>query len=120
MKEINELLVTGSSGLVGSKVSRYFAHELGYRVRGLDNSQCAVFLGRQATRAGTSSGCKKNCPQRYLRCGSVTSRSFGERVRAATTVKRFTVKIDEPIIVNRSSFPLRLPRSSPKAMMVIR
>jgi CDP-paratose 2-epimerase len=38
------LLVTGSSGLVGSEVCAYFAAE-GYEVHGLDNNQRAVFFG---------------------------------------------------------------------------
>jgi CDP-paratose 2-epimerase len=41
------LLVTGSSGLIGSEVCSYFARELGYTVHGLDNNQRAVFFGPQ-------------------------------------------------------------------------
>jgi CDP-paratose 2-epimerase len=40
------ILVTGSSGLIGSEVCAYFAHH-GYRVHGLDNNQRAVFFGEQ-------------------------------------------------------------------------
>lgn len=39
------VLVTGSSGLIGSEVVSYFARQLGYRVHGLDNNQRAVFFG---------------------------------------------------------------------------
>ena len=39
------LLVTGSSGLIGSEVCQYFARELGYAVHGVDNNQRAVFFG---------------------------------------------------------------------------
>jgi CDP-paratose 2-epimerase len=39
------LLVTGSSGLIGSEVCAYFGRELGYAVHGLDNNQRAVFFG---------------------------------------------------------------------------
>ena len=39
------LLVTGSSGLVGSEVCLYFAREKGYAIHGLDNNQRAVFFG---------------------------------------------------------------------------
>jgi CDP-paratose 2-epimerase len=39
------LLVTGSSGLIGSEVCAYFSRELGFRVHGLDNNQRAVFFG---------------------------------------------------------------------------
>jgi CDP-paratose 2-epimerase len=41
------LLVTGSSGLIGSEVCAYFARELGYAVHGIDNNQRAVFFGPQ-------------------------------------------------------------------------
>ena len=41
------LLVTGSSGLIGSEVCVCFARELGYTVHGLDNNQRAVFFGPQ-------------------------------------------------------------------------
>jgi GDP-D-mannose dehydratase len=36
--------VTGSSGLIGSKVATHF-HEQGWAVHGIDNSQRAVFFG---------------------------------------------------------------------------
>jgi CDP-paratose 2-epimerase len=41
------VLVTGSSGLIGSEVCGYFARELGYTVHGVDNNQRAVFFGPQ-------------------------------------------------------------------------
>ena len=41
------LLVTGSSGLIGSEVCAFFARELGYQVHGLDNNQRAAFFGPQ-------------------------------------------------------------------------
>jgi CDP-paratose 2-epimerase len=41
------LLVTGSSGLIGSEVCTYFTKELGYTVHGVDNNQRAVFFGPQ-------------------------------------------------------------------------
>jgi CDP-paratose 2-epimerase len=41
------LLVTGSSGLIGSEVCQYFSRELGYVVHGVDNNQRAVFFGAQ-------------------------------------------------------------------------
>jgi CDP-paratose 2-epimerase len=42
-----KLLVTGSSGLIGSEVCTYFARELGCTVHGVDNNQRAVFFGPQ-------------------------------------------------------------------------
>ena len=41
------LLVTGSSGLIGSEVCVYFARELGYQINGVDSNQRAVFFGPQ-------------------------------------------------------------------------
>lgn len=41
------LLVTGSSGLIGSEVCAYFSRELGHQVHGVDNNQRAVFFGPQ-------------------------------------------------------------------------
>jgi len=41
------LLVTGSSGLIGSEVCVYFSRELGYTIHGVDNNQRAVFFGPQ-------------------------------------------------------------------------
>jgi len=43
---MNTLLVTGSSGLIGSEVCIHFSR-LGYRVHGIDNNQRAVFFGPQ-------------------------------------------------------------------------
>lgn len=40
------LLVTGSSGLIGSEVCAYFAQR-GYAIHGVDNNQRAVFFGPQ-------------------------------------------------------------------------
>ena len=42
-----KLLITGSSGLIGSEVCRYFGRELGYEIHGVDNNQRAVFFGPQ-------------------------------------------------------------------------
>jgi CDP-paratose 2-epimerase len=39
------ILVTGSSGLIGSEVCLYFFKELGYSVHGVDNNQRAIFFG---------------------------------------------------------------------------
>ena len=41
------ILVTGSSGLIGSEVCMYFGSVLGWTVHGLDNNQRAVFFGPQ-------------------------------------------------------------------------
>lgn len=43
---MKKLLVTGSSGLVGSEVCIYFSKK-GYEIHGIDNNQRAVFFGAQ-------------------------------------------------------------------------
>ena len=43
---MQSILVTGSSGLIGSEVCTFFA-KLGYKVHGIDNNQRAVFFGPQ-------------------------------------------------------------------------
>ncbi len=43
---MKKLLVTGSSGLIGSEVCAYFGQR-GYAIHGLDNNQRAVFFGPQ-------------------------------------------------------------------------
>ncbi|MGK7952423.1 MAG: NAD-dependent epimerase/dehydratase family protein [Xenococcaceae cyanobacterium] len=43
---MKKLLVTGSSGLIGSEVCSYFANR-GWQIHGVDNNQRAVFFGSQ-------------------------------------------------------------------------
>ena len=43
---MKKLLVTGSSGLIGSEVCLYFANQ-GWKIYGIDNNQRAVFFGPQ-------------------------------------------------------------------------
>ncbi|MCB0474013.1 MAG: NAD-dependent epimerase/dehydratase family protein, partial [Flavobacteriaceae bacterium] len=43
---MKKLIVTGSSGLIGSEIVRYFC-ELGYKVYGIDNNMRADFFGPQ-------------------------------------------------------------------------
>jgi len=48
------ILVTGSSGLIGSTTARHF-HELGWAVHGLDVDARAAFLGPGAARTRLTS-----------------------------------------------------------------
>jgi CDP-paratose 2-epimerase len=43
---VKKLLVTGSSGLIGSEVCLYFS-QLGWTIHGVDNNQRAIFFGPQ-------------------------------------------------------------------------
>ncbi len=56
---VKKILVTGSSGLIGSEVCRYF-HKIGWKVHGLDNNQRAVFFGPEGdTRWNQERLCKE-------------------------------------------------------------
>ena len=46
MQSKGTILITGSSGLIGSEVAAFF-HRQGYAVHGVDNNQRAVFFGPQ-------------------------------------------------------------------------
>jgi len=56
------LLVTGSSGLIGSEVCAYFARELGYTIHGVDNNQRAVFFGPQGDTRWNQERLSKDLP----------------------------------------------------------
>src|SRR5215204_6281948 len=57
------LIVTGSSGLIGSEVCRYFAREKGYEIHGVDNNQRAVFFGPQGDTRWNQQRLQKELPQ---------------------------------------------------------
>ena len=46
MNRMKTVLITGSSGLIGSEVASYF-HGRGFAIHGIDNNQRAVFFGAQ-------------------------------------------------------------------------
>lgn len=56
------LLVTGSSGLIGSEVCDYFAREAGYQIHGVDNNQRAVFFGPQGDTRWNQQRLSKDIP----------------------------------------------------------
>jgi CDP-paratose 2-epimerase len=58
------ILITGSSGLIGSEVVTYFA-ERGITVHGVDNNQRAVFFGRQGDTRWNQSRLEKLLPERF-------------------------------------------------------
>jgi len=47
---MNTILITGSSGLIGSEVTTFF-HRHGFEVHGVDSNQRAVFFGPQGDTA---------------------------------------------------------------------
>lgn len=54
---MSKILVTGSSGLIGSEVVDYFC-KLGWEVHGVDNNMRADFLAPGETPAGTKNACR--------------------------------------------------------------
>jgi CDP-paratose 2-epimerase len=46
IKKMNKILVTGSSGLIGSEMVNHFSN-IGWDVHGIDNNQRAIFFGEQ-------------------------------------------------------------------------
>ncbi|HUA69011.1 MAG TPA: NAD-dependent epimerase/dehydratase family protein [Candidatus Saccharimonadales bacterium] len=59
---MKSLLVTGSSGLIGSEVCGYFARERGCRIHGVDNNQRAVFFGPQGDTRWNQQRLQKELP----------------------------------------------------------
>lgn len=59
---MKNILVTGSSGLVGSEVCTYFA-DLGFKVDGLDNNQRAEFFGPQGDTRWNQFRLERELPQ---------------------------------------------------------
>lgn len=59
---MKNILVTGSSGLVGSEVCTYFAN-LGFKVHGLDNNQRAEFFGPQGDTRWNQFRLERELPQ---------------------------------------------------------
>jgi len=56
------LLVTGSSGLIGSEVCVYFARELGFKIHGVDNNQRVMFFGPQGDTRWNQQRLQKELP----------------------------------------------------------
>ena len=58
---MRRILVTGSSGLIGSEVCSYFAAN-GFEVHGVDNNQRAVFFGPQGDTRWNQQRLQETCP----------------------------------------------------------
>ncbi|RMD98077.1 MAG: NAD-dependent epimerase/dehydratase family protein, partial [Bacteroidetes bacterium] len=58
---MKKLLVTGSSGLIGSEVCTYFASK-GWHIHGVDNNQRAVFFGPQGDTRWNQERLKRKLP----------------------------------------------------------
>jgi nucleoside-diphosphate-sugar epimerase len=84
---MSTLLVTGSSGLIGSEVVDYFCQR-GWEVHGIDNNMRADFLDHRVTHGGTSKGSFPLMP------ASITMRStFGTVRRYILPLKAFGLRL---------------------------
>jgi CDP-paratose 2-epimerase len=59
---MKKILVTGSSGLIGSEVCGHFAHDPGCQIHGVDNNQRAVFFGPQGDTRWNQQRLQKSLP----------------------------------------------------------
>jgi CDP-paratose 2-epimerase len=57
---MKQILITGSSGLIGSEVATYFS-AMGYKVHGIDNNQRAIFFGPQGDTRWNQARLEKTC-----------------------------------------------------------
>lgn len=58
---MKKILITGSSGLIGSEVCRFF-HAEGFQIHGVDNNQRAVFFGPQGDTRWTQAQLARELP----------------------------------------------------------
>jgi CDP-paratose 2-epimerase len=59
---MNKLLITGSSGLIGSECCVYFS-KLGWEIHGIDNNQRAIFFGSQGDTRWNQKRLEKELPK---------------------------------------------------------
>src|SRR3989344_7544788 len=59
------VLITGSSGLIGSQASRFFA-DLGCTVHGIDNDMRKYFFGNEASTRWNKERLKKDLKDKYI------------------------------------------------------
>lgn len=90
------LLVTGSSGLIGSEVGTYFGRELGYRVHGLDNNQRAVFFGPQGDTRWNQQRLERELP-------GFTHHELD--IRDRTGVSRLVAELRPSVIIHAAAQP---------------
>ena len=90
-----KLLVTGSNGLIGSEVCRYYGG-LGWSVHGLDNNQRAVFFGPDGdTRWG------QNCLQNTLPSFEHHELDIRDRARVLQTIR----EVRPDVVVHAAAQP---------------
>ena len=89
------VLVSGSSGLIGSEVCVYFARQ-GFEVHGLDNNQRAVFFGPQGDTRWNQHRLERELP------GFV---HHEEDVRSRQAIQRLVAELRPSLIVHAAAQP---------------
>ena len=92
---MKKLIVTGSSGLIGSEIVRYFDN-LGYKVFGVDNNMRADFFGKQGDT-------RWNQHQLSLRCKNFTHVELDIRDRKG--VDEFIASVKPDFIAHTAAQP---------------
>jgi CDP-paratose 2-epimerase len=92
---MNKLLVTGSSGLIGSEIVRYF-DSLGWQVFGIDNNMRADFFGPKAD---------TNWNQKQLHASCRYYTHFNLDIRDRAAVKSVFEKLRPDYIVHAAAQP---------------
>lgn len=78
---MSKVLITGSSGLIGSETARHF-DQLGWRVYGLDNNMRADFFGREGDTTWTLRQLREECRNFEHRDLDIRDRAAMDRVFA--------------------------------------
>ena len=95
MKTTKSVLVTGSCGLIGSEVTRFFS-QIGFAVTGIDNNQRSVFFGPEGDTSWVLSQLQKELP-RY--------RHLGIDIRDREAVLRLMQELRPSLIIHAAAQP---------------
>jgi CDP-paratose 2-epimerase len=95
MNKHRTVLVTGSCGLIGSEVTRYFAHQ-GFSVTGVDNNHRAVFFGPEGDTSWALGQLQSEIP---------TYRHFSIDIRDRDAVLSLVGELKPSLIIHTAAQP---------------
>jgi CDP-paratose 2-epimerase len=88
-------LVTGSCGLIGSEVCRYFSRS-GYQIAGLDNNQRAVFFGPEGDTSWTLGLLRESIP---------SYRHYDVDIRNRQAVLNLVAELNPSVVIHTAAQP---------------